>query len=232
MSDATGFDAAGSGAAGSDSTVLVGAGAFGERVAHLLAHRVPGRRVVAVEDLESAARTRPAALLLAVGRPAPALCQHADELAYEIGFPWLPVIAETSHLRIGPWISPPDGPCFECYHTRRLQHDRQLASTLLVHRACDGDADYGSFGHLPHHARLAAGLANSFLAAARPGSASRFAATVVSARLATGKITTSRVVPCHFCERCADPAETAGASAALLAGAVARLRERGQRAHA
>jgi bacteriocin biosynthesis cyclodehydratase domain-containing protein len=216
----------------SDSTVLVGAGAFGERVAQLLAGRAPGRRVVAVQDLDSAARARPAALVLAVGRPAPALCRHADELAYEIGFPWLPVLAETSHLRIGPWISPPHGPCFECYHTRRLQHDRQLATTLLVHRACDDDADYGPFGHLPHHARLAAGLADTILAAVRAGSVSRFAGRVTSARLATGTITTSHVVPCHFCDRCAGSADTAQATTARIAGVVARLRGRSPHAYA
>lgn len=188
---------------------IVGVGPFGQHVATVLTGRfgegtrVAGRPGVDTTDDDlSAAFGRPAdAVVLALWRPAPALCETADRLAHETGTPWLPVVVEHPHLTVGPWVTPGAGPCFRCFHRRRVQHDVEWAVTRAVHEAYDRDPARGPRGFLPQHARLAAGVAASYLDRAFGGDASpagRF--TTISLRSATP--VSHPVLACHGCDRC------------------------------
>lgn len=207
---------------GDDTSLsVIGLGPFGERVAqHLLGTRPDAKRVAAA-DLGNAFTATGEAVVLALWRPEPELCEQADELSWRRGVPWLPVVMDHRAVSVGPLVSQP-GPCFRCYRRRREQHDVQPAATAALLAAYARDAGAGPAGYLPHHARMAAGLATQMLrgdlvpaAAGRPaGPASGLVATV---RLLQERITVSPVVACHDCARCGGPPGPAGDLARVLA---------------
>lgn len=59
--------------------------------------------------------------VLAAGFPVSNVCLLVDSMANKWRVPWLPVIVDHPHLRIGPTVSPV-GPCYSCFRRRRLQH--------------------------------------------------------------------------------------------------------------
>ena len=148
---------------GDDTSLsVIGLGPFGERVAqHLLGTRPDAKRVAAA-DLGNAFTATGEAVVLALWRPEPELCEQADELSWRRGVPWLPVVMDHRAVSVGPLVSQP-GPCFRCYRRRREQHDVQPAATAALLAAYARDAGAGPAGYLPHHARMAAGLATQML---------------------------------------------------------------------
>lgn len=182
-------------------TGCVGIGDFGRRVANLLAATVPGTRRFPgpAEALDAGAGI----LVVASWRPSPALYEQADELAFKHQRPWLPVIMEHPVIRVGPWVAPPAAPCYACYQSRRAQHDDQRETTRLLHDAYDRDECCGPAGFLPHHARAAAEVAQSMLAAAERGT--QRPGQVITVRLARLEVSADQVVPVHACPRCSPP---------------------------
>ncbi|MBV9451292.1 MAG: TOMM precursor leader peptide-binding protein [Streptosporangiaceae bacterium] len=176
------------------SLYVVASQDFGHRVARFLAEEFPGSRETGADDLASAFTGDATAIVVVVPRPAWALCERADQWAYEHGRPWLPVVMEHPVLRVGPLVCPPSGPCFKCYRARRFQHDTEYAASAVLNAAYDLDAALSPTGYLPHHARLAAAVATQFLTNAETGVV--FAFDVLS-----GRIGAHRVISCHDCER-------------------------------
>jgi bacteriocin biosynthesis cyclodehydratase domain-containing protein len=190
---------------------LTWSGQFGERVCALLAAGFGGGR-----EPRSGAGAVPAAfssgaglVVLALWRPYPELCELADELAFRHGAAWLPVIMEPAAIRVGPLVLPSAGPCFRCYARRRDQHDRQPWSTAALQAAYDRDPGCGPEGFLPHHARLAAGIAGSAVAGLITGAGQQQGqpepGQVMTIRLLAGDVLVSHVVACHGCDRCGGP---------------------------
>ncbi len=177
------------------------AGAFGSRVADLLTSALPGAQRFA--EPADAFAAGAGAVVLALWRPSPALCEQVDELAFKTGRPWLAVIAEHPVIQIGPWIAPPAAPCYACYQARRVQHDKQYETTALLEYAYDRDMSCGPAGFLPHHARTAAGIALSMLEAAARGTP--VTGRVVTAGLTRLGMSAHHVVPVHGCTRCSLP---------------------------
>lgn len=192
-------------------------GAFGGRVADLLTSALPGAQRFA--EPADAFGAGAGAVVLALWRPSPALCEVVDELAFRSQRPWLPVIAEHPVIRVGPWIAPPAAPCYDCYQARRVQHDEQRETTGLLHDAYDRDESCGPAGFLPHHARIAAAIALSMIQAAARGTP--VTGQVVTARLTRREVSADRVVPVHDCVRCSPP----GATAERDLNAIFRLRQ-------
>lgn len=132
-------------------------GPFGGAVADALlplrphgsVRRVPTDPAVAFVDAD--------VVVAAMWRPEPALADRVDAIAFAEGKPWLPVVLEHPFLRVGPFVSPSDGPCHGCYAARRRQHAAvpSLEDALHAHYADDPDA--GPRGFLPPLAMLAAG---------------------------------------------------------------------------
>lgn len=181
---------------------IVGTGPFGKRCGQLLAANLPASRRYDSIELTAAFASQPAAVVLAIWRPEPALCEAADEIAFRYGVPWLPVIMEHPAIRVGPVIRPPAGPCFGCYARRRGQHDGQPWATAALHAAYQRDRTCGPRGYLPQHARLAAGVAQTMLLSEAGSAADAVSATVTTIRLVTGGMSASRVMACHGCARC------------------------------
>jgi bacteriocin biosynthesis cyclodehydratase domain-containing protein len=199
--------------AASGKVALAGAGPFGMRVASLLAAAHPGYREASATLAEiSAAFTEPTtAVVIALWRPEPDLCDAADSMSYRYQRPWLPVVMEHPVIRIGPLVRPPAGPCFRCYARRRRQHDRQPWVTAALQAAYDKDQACGPGGFLPHHARLAAAVARDMLRrlqACSPGRTGPELGDVTTIRLSDMGLNiglrSSRVIACHDCDRCGE----------------------------
>jgi len=154
---------------------VVATGPFGRRVAELL------------PELDTDA------VVAALWRPSPALCERLDAEAFRDGRPWLPIVYDNPHVRVGPLVRPPYGPCFRCYTARETQHDDRHRLTAAVGRAYDADPELGSAAFLPHHARLAAGLAAMVLGGGHDGQ-------VLTAD-GYGSVTADTVVTCEGCPR-------------------------------
>ncbi|MFI6344453.1 TOMM precursor leader peptide-binding protein [Streptomyces sp. NPDC050560] len=182
-----------------ERTALLGVGPFGLRVASLLAGTLGGRELPPGAGVEEAFEGSPGAVVLALWRPAPALCEEADALSHRLGVPWLPVVLEPSSVQIGPLVVPGRGPCHRCFDERRLQHDPRWRDTLALFDAYDRDRGCGPAGYLPQHARAAAGLAASVLL----GPAD--AGGVVTFHPREMSVGRDRVLGCHGCPRCGGP---------------------------
>lgn len=186
--------------------VLLGMGPFGERVTDLLRELYPGARVEpSATDLERAFGDQPDALVTALWRTAPGLSSRIDDLVRVSGVPWLPVVVEHPLIIVGPWVAPGQAPCHRCYRRRRAQHDTRWNTTEILHQAYDRDASCGPRGFLPHHARLAAGVAAGYLRQSTEDGVVTGRITVI--HLQRPVPGSHRVTSCHDCEHCG----TAGA---------------------
>lgn len=203
-----------------------GVGKFGRRVAGFLSARLPRAREFGPGSGISAAFSGGAdAVVLALWRPEPALCEMADELSFRTLVPWLPVIMEHPVIRIGPFVRPKAGPCFRCYAARKAQHDQQPWITAALDAGRQRDQDCGPRGYLPHQARMAAALALETLSAGTASSRQRDqalieGALVTTVGLVTGGLQASPVIAVHNCDRCeaAKPSPRPGRLWELAAG--------------
>jgi bacteriocin biosynthesis cyclodehydratase domain-containing protein len=184
-------------------------GAFGHRVGRILVEEEwGGPDVIDACEIDRAFEHGDGAVIVALWRPDPRLCERAEELAFERGRMWLPIVMDHPVIRVGPLVRPTDGPCFKCSYRRHAQHDARHARTAEVHAAYEADADLGPEGYLPHHARLAAATARRILLAALSGEACEAdpipVGGVVTLRLNQHGMPTAKVVACHDCPRCSE----------------------------
>lgn len=176
---------------------VVPVGPFGAAVAELV--RSSGRAVTVVADGDvHRAFREPAGLVVLVSwRPCPARCAEADDLAFALGRPWLPVLRNREVIAAGPLVSPPDGPCYQCYARRALQHDRRFEETETLNAAFDSGQAFGPAGFLPQEARVAAGLIAAIRATTPAGEAARTTFSLVDR-----SVEVHNVIPCPDCDRC------------------------------
>jgi bacteriocin biosynthesis cyclodehydratase domain-containing protein len=210
---------------------LVGVGDFGERVARLVTESSADCAVVPERQLGEVFSAQPDLVIMALWRPCIALCERVDELAFTHRVPWLPISLEEQFvIRVGPAVVPPAGPCYRCYRARRIQHDGQYRATAILHRAYQADACCGPRGFLPHHVRMAGGLALFAIAEmteAEVGPQPALRGRVLTVQSLRTEITSSAVIPCESCDRCAQgPAKRTDSAdlfdlAGLAAGSMA-----------
>jgi bacteriocin biosynthesis cyclodehydratase domain-containing protein len=222
---------------GQASLIFLGIGPFGGRVARQLLSVHASSALLTAADIRNAFAFAREAVIVAMWRPEPALCERADELSYRLRVPWLPIVMEHPVIRVGPLVCPQTGPCFRCYRRRREQHDTQPAATAALLAAYAADSAAGPGGYLPHHARIAAGVAGQLIRGRPAGGlvqgvgqgAAAMAGQVTTIRLLNGSMSVSPVIACHDCDRCGGPAGPAGRLDAVISAAVAgRRRPAGQ----
>lgn len=175
---------------------LLGTGPFGRRVGELLVDACEGSHRFPDGQLEHAFAESDA-VVVALWRPAPALCERLDIVAHQAGVRWLPVVLEPAQVRAGPLVVPGAGPCHACFEARRIQHDPHPAAAAALSASYDDDPERGPAGHLPQQARAAAGLAALLLRApdAEAGTVLRL---VNGSRAVRRDTVTGR----HGCPRC------------------------------
>jgi bacteriocin biosynthesis cyclodehydratase domain-containing protein len=197
--------------AASSRVVIGGVGEFGRRVAGFMSAWLSEARMFTPgSDIGAAFSAQADAVVLALWRQEPALCEMADELSFRNLVPWLPVIMEHPVIRIGPLVRPRTGPCYGCYARRKAQHDRQPWITAALEAGYRRDQDCGPKGYLPHQARMAAALALQALSegmasACWPGQSPLEGAVVTTVGLVSGGLQANSVVAGHNCDRCGAP---------------------------
>jgi bacteriocin biosynthesis cyclodehydratase domain-containing protein len=94
--------------------------------------------------------------VVAAWRPVSRLCELLDTLSFEWPRPFVPLIVESSILRLGPIVMPGRGACWHCWQQRARQHSEWAfaQSALLQHYASSPQA--GPQGFLEPFAMMAA----------------------------------------------------------------------------
>jgi bacteriocin biosynthesis cyclodehydratase domain-containing protein len=184
----------------SQPVVAAGLGDFGQHVARLLVSEQGWGEVTA--DAWETALADGSVLVVVMWHPQPALCERLDAVSFATGTPWLPVVADHPRIRVGPWGAAPHGPCYDCYLRRKRQHEVRHAASKAIEDAYDQNPARGVAGYLPHHARLAAGLAGISVRTQLAQGVAAVAGQAQVANIVTGKTATHRVIACHGCPRC------------------------------
>lgn len=214
------------------SVHVLAVGGFGRAVAARLEEQLTDVAVTPVAGDRSHPMTWPAARLhvLASWREAPALTDALDASAAAWRVPWLPVVIETSRLRIGPLVDPGHGPCHRCFERRRRQHDHrpEIAEALQAHYGAHPEE--GPDGFLPSQVTL--GAAGVLDAIARLGDDARRAAptTVRTIDVLDGGVAENPVSAVHGCTRCGPDRDARRVSVERLASDLARILPRKEHA--
>lgn len=196
---------------------IMGTGEFGREVcARLVDYELSNLLILQREMFGSAATRLPvkqlglSGVVFVMWRPSDADCEAVDEFAFDAGVPWFPVVLDQPYLRVGPWLVPPEGPCFQCLRTRLLQHTADISRRTKIREAYDADPKWGGYGHLPAHVQLACGLIQKAAGdmvdlgcrmANKPGIRDALE-ELVRYDFMNGGFSRHRLVPCHGCPRC------------------------------
>jgi bacteriocin biosynthesis cyclodehydratase domain-containing protein len=194
------------------SVAILGIGDFGDHVAAFLRGNARWP-VTTVDSVANGFETDSRAFIAAMWRPCPAVCEEADALAFRHRRPWLPVVMDHPHVRVGPVVAPDQGACFACFTARYDQHDSQPDITAALRAGFDREPDLGPRGYLNHHARLAAALAQMVLGDLSDDWLAAAAAQVLTFNVYRTATRRHPVIARSGCPRCGRPADAASGSA-------------------
>ena len=138
--------------------------------------------------------------ILAAWRPVPKLCELLDEHSHRQRRPFIPLVMDSTALRLGPIVVPGGGSCWECWMRRSRQHENwpKERAALLQYYATHPDT--GPKGYIEPFAMMgAARLAQTIdaldLSNATPGQ-------IWEIDVMTRRITVGKVIGVHGCSRC------------------------------
>jgi bacteriocin biosynthesis cyclodehydratase domain-containing protein len=138
--------------------------------------------------------------ILAAWRPVPRLCEMLDQLSFEWQRPFLPVVLDSTALRVGPAVVPGSGPCWGCWVRRSMQHaDSPKEQAALLRHYAENAAD-GPRGFLEPFAMMAATRALKTIEALE--SSIDVAGYIWQIDILTRNITSGTLVGVHDCPRC------------------------------
>lgn len=188
----------------SDNLVhLLYAGAFGKAVAgHFRKFRndVTEAGIAAEIEVDRALWPPARMTIVASWRPLPKFCDKLDELHHELKRPFIPLIVDSTALRLGPVIIPGQGPCWRCWIQRSRQHAEWTNAQVALMKHYAEQPEAGPQGYLEPFAVIgAARLAQTV--AEIDGSSARGGA-IWQIDLLSREILTSTVVGVHSCSRC------------------------------
>lgn len=138
--------------------------------------------------------------LLASWRPVPAICELLSDLSYEWRRPFVPIMLDSTAMRLGPVILPGNGSCWRCWVQRSRQHARwpEEQSVLLEHYGAHAEA--GPQGYLEAFAMMAAVRLSQTIDELDSGIA--IGGYIWKIDMMTREIITSTVVAIHDCPYC------------------------------
>lgn len=182
---------------------ILSIGSFGRAVAHYLRDfRSDLVETVVTDDTIALPDVWPTscANIVASWRPVPHFCELLDELSFKWERPFVPVILDSTLLRIGPVVLPKLGSCWSCWVRRYAQHDawREERRALLEHYA--SHPTVGPQGYLEPFAMIAASRLASILGSVRGDSSA--AGHIWQIDVITRQVTMGKVVGVHDCPRC------------------------------
>jgi len=182
---------------------VLSVGSFGRAVTqYLRAFRPDLVETVLADEITALPAVSPksCAAIIASWRPVPRFCELLDEFSFTCERPFVPVILDSTILRIGPVVIPGRGSCWGCWARRYTQHDtwQEERRVLLEHYASQPAA--GPQGYLEPFAMIGASrLASVLSKLTDPNSP---AGDIWQIDVITREITTGIVVGVHDCSRC------------------------------
>jgi bacteriocin biosynthesis cyclodehydratase domain-containing protein len=182
---------------------VLSAGSFGRAVAqYLRAFRTDLVETVLAGDASALPAVSPksGAVIIASWRPVPRFCELLDEFSFTRECPFVPVVLDSTILRIGPVVIPGRGSCWGCWARRYTQHDawREERRVLLDHYASQPAA--GPQGYLEPFAMIAASRLASVLGKLTDSNPP--AGNIWQIDVITREISIGTVVGVHDCARC------------------------------
>ncbi|HEY2913385.1 MAG TPA: TOMM precursor leader peptide-binding protein [Candidatus Angelobacter sp.] len=178
-------------------------GSFGRAVVrHLHTFRPDLIETQVVDDMIALPTVWPSsfAVILASWRPVPHFCELLDQLSFAWNQPFIPMILDSTMLRIGPVVIPGKGSCWACWVRRYRQHDswRKERKVLLEYYASHPEA--GPKGYLEPFAVIAASRLAMILASLN--SSNPQAGQIWQIDMITRETTQGTVVGIHDCPKC------------------------------
>jgi bacteriocin biosynthesis cyclodehydratase domain-containing protein len=189
-------------AAAKPSVLLFSAGAFGNAVARYLG--------VSFSDLTQIDASTPAmpdvneciadVCVIASRRPLTGMLETIDTIFHQQQRTFVPLIVDSTVLRLGPIVVPGSGSCWTCWQRRSLQHAARPEETAMVSNYYETHPDAGPDGYLEPFAMMGAARITQVLEASK--SLASQAGHVWQIDMMTRLITTSIVEGVHDCPRC------------------------------
>ncbi len=179
---------------------VISAGPFGTAIAHHLRNL---REDVSETPLIEEQAIQPAmarVTIIAAWRPLSLLCERLDELSFQWQRPFVPVVAESVVLRIGPVVIPGRGPCWHCWAQRLQQHSKWPAAEQDLRQHYAANPKTGPQGYLEPFAMMAAARAAQIIE--QLDSSQAVPGYIWQIDVMTREITTSVVTGVHDCPRC------------------------------
>jgi bacteriocin biosynthesis cyclodehydratase domain-containing protein len=153
-------------------------------------------------ELESCHVAR--AYVVAAWRPVPVLCELLDRVSHEAQRPFIPLILESTVIRLGPIVIPGEGGCWNCWMRRCKQHSVRPKEDEAVLRHYSSDTYVGPQGYLEPFALLSAARISQTIDTldSSPHSCKKLAGSIWQVDVLTRDMTTSTVIGVHGCPRC------------------------------
>jgi bacteriocin biosynthesis cyclodehydratase domain-containing protein len=138
--------------------------------------------------------------VLVAWRPVQRLCQAMDEISHRWNTPFIPVIADSMILRVGPVIVPGKGGCWNCWTKRSKQHPAWTEDRSSLLNYYDSHPQEGPKGYLEPFAVMACAQTSGVIdtldhSGVLPGQ-------IWQIDMVTLRVTTSKLVGVHDCARC------------------------------
>ena len=154
-------------------------------------------------------------------RPAPTLCELVDELSHQWRRPFIPLVLESTEMRIGPVVVPGSGCCWRCWIRRQRQHASWPEARLALQEHYASHPQSGPKGYLAPFARM--GAARLSVMIDEIDAEMDLAGTIWQINMLTRRITTSMAVGVHGCPQCGMQRPEATRSVSALQNELAYL---------
>lgn len=182
---------------------VLSVGPFGQAVArYLTTLRHDVSETVVINNVLPLPETWPVSRmrLLVSWRPVPSLCQLLEETTFSSCRPFLPLMLDSTAMRIGPVVVPGSGCCWSCWVKRWRQHSEwpEAHSALLGYYA--SHPDNGPAGFLESFALIGAARLTEIIE--EIDSSEVQGGSMWQINLLTREIVTGVAIGFHDCPRC------------------------------
>jgi bacteriocin biosynthesis cyclodehydratase domain-containing protein len=182
---------------------VLSVGPFGRSVLrHLRSLRNDLTETDVVDNLVPLPSTWPVARMVALAswRQVPDLCELLNQVSFETRRPFIPVMQDSTAIRLGPVVVPGSGACWNCWMTRWRQHSGWTKERMSLLRHYSAHPEEGPRGYLESFAAMAAIRVSEVITALDQGCV--VPGHIWQIEVLTGEITTGTAIGVHDCPWC------------------------------
>jgi bacteriocin biosynthesis cyclodehydratase domain-containing protein len=186
------------------SIAVVPVGSFGRAVAKYLALICPGTTEIVAPGSGCSIDQMPVGgcgvLAVAAWRPVPSMVKSLCQLSQAARWPFIPLIVESSSLRLGPVIVPGISGCWDCWLLRAKQHAPSDKEQSALWSYYETHPEIGPRGFLESFAML--GASEIISASRRCEGSAEAAGYIWEMNTFTRDVSTGRLVGVDDCPHC------------------------------